>query len=266
MLEQDSRHGRKMIKRSFSASEQFNAKITALEQQLEAKDREIAELKAKEAKKDKEIEVLKEALVDRGQENTKLQGEHEETAERLRAKASHAEVAFGCSGRGQTVTGVELIGKEVASATATVAVCCYALTNPVFAAALCQAASRGAQVRVLVDFGWLQQVSGTGNAPLDSVAAWTRMRKLLRTAGVQLGGQRGMRKRNKHKMTYEAFDSNCICIDGASLVVGSYRFAEDDQKTDHSFAIITHSEEAGQGIADFRTVFETLWEESVKQP
>jgi len=265
-LEADSRHGRKMIQRNFTSSEQLNGKIKILQEQLAEKDKEISKLQRESARKSKEIEGLQEALVDRGRENTQLQGQQEEIAERLRAKASQADVIFGCSGRAEADMKAVQIAEEVASASRSVAVCCYALSDPIFIAALCQAGSRGAQVRVVVDVGWLQDISGAGNARLDGIAAFARTRKLLRAASVHVAGQRGQKKKGKHKVTYEAFDSNCVCVDGATLIVGSHRFSEEGPPTDHSFAIIRHTEEAGPGIAHFGTIFERLWEASTKPP
>eukprot|EP00911_Craspedida_sp_UC1_P000956 UC1_evm1s713 len=159
------------------------------------------------------------------------------------SRAEHAVAEFGTGGRQRAGHGTDVVIEAINGATTSINVCCRALTDDEFIAALCQASKeRNVSVRVIVDQTWYLGATGAeGRVQKDLIAAFKTTRRMLHSARVELGGERGQAVRNKHTVRYEAFSDNVILIDHKTVICGSTLFAEADKSGhDTCFTIIKY--------------------------
>lgn len=141
----------------------------------------------------------------------------------------------------------------IRSATKTIDLCAYSLTDHALGQSLMEAAGRGVQVRIYMDQVQTQgelaredRKSSTEDDEADTTSSLLVLRALQKTSNVQI--------EVKHSKTLMHLKS--YAVDGATLRSGSANFSPTGEKRQDNDLILTHD---GASVDRFERNFAVLW-------
>eukprot|EP00056_Hartaetosiga_gracilis_P002501 m.54232 g.54232 ORF g.54232 m.54232 type:complete len:423 (+) comp11079_c0_seq1:147-1415(+) len=154
---------------------------------------------------------------------------------------------------------LELISKSRES----VDVMCHSFVNVRFGQALAAASARGVRVRVMFDANWYEMTvkSTSVSKPKQN---WETIHRRWAHTKVEFRPQHGPMHISRPTPIFAPFKHNAVIIDGDTVAIGPYQFADTEEEEESSLVVI-HAQIQGKNecVGDVKDLFEMLWKKPI---